>query len=559
MFPTLKKELRDLIQYRNAYFLAFSAGTGFICLGWDVSLLGGLLALPSFQKYFGLLSDSASARASLSGNIGSVLQAGGFFGALSSGYFTSRFGRKPSMLGSAIIFLIGSIIQSTIGIGMSSHVGLKVFYFSRFFAGIGIGLLSASIPTYISECSPRAIRGRCIGSIPVGIAIGNMLAFWVNYGVSLNISPSQMQWRVPIIVQVIPGVLFLFLMYFQPESPRWLVGCGRYEEAAAVLAYIARKDQGDDTVVVTLREIRADFAGKRNLSLIGQIRRMGESKIIFLRCIIPSIAIVFQQWSGAIAITYYTPQIFASLGLSSTSLTLLDTGIYGVVKFVATCFTLTHIIERWGRKRTMIYGGLLQGLMMLWVGGYAGAHPGQGIVPTTYISIVAVYFYAVAYCAGWGYTPHVLGAEVAPGHLRPLALSLASGTDRLLTYVIAQVTPIMLDHITYGTYIIFGVVCFIMAAWVYIFLPETTGYPLEDIKYLFEKDIIIRSLEDAPGGWIFLGTRRAATLHELKSISASPTDSSEEISKELKLQSDGELGHGHSLGGSHKWDESIII
>ncbi|KAG1896938.1 general substrate transporter [Suillus fuscotomentosus] len=555
MAASSKKELQDIIQYRNAYFVAFSAGVvGFTCFGWDVSLMGGMLALPSFQSYFGLLSDSPSARASLSGNIVSVLQAGGFFGALSSTYFSSRFGRKPSLLASAVVFLIGITIQSTTGIGMSAQVGLKVLYFSRFFAGIGIGLLSALVPTYVSECSPRAIRGRCLGSIPLGIALGNMLAFWVNYGASLNISPGQMQWRLPIIVQIVPGVLFLFLMYFQPESPRWLVERGRYEEAAAVLAYIARRDQDDDAIVLTLHEIRADLVGRQNLSLITQIRRMGESKIIFLRCIIPSIAIIFQQWSGAIAITYYTPQIFASLGLTGTSATLLDTGIYGVVKFVATCFTLTHIIDSWGRKRTMIYGGLVQGLMMLWIGGYAGAHPNQSIGPATYVSIVAVYIYAVAFSVGWGFTPHVFNAEVAPGHLRQLVLSLACGTDRLLTYALAQVTPTMLERISYGTYLVFGISCMIMVVWVYFFLPETTGYALEDIKYLFEKDLILRSLEDAPGGRVFIGTRRAATVHELKAVDALSTDSSE-VLKDFKSQSDGEL----VKGGSQKWDGDIII
>ncbi|KAG2132937.1 general substrate transporter [Suillus clintonianus] len=271
MAVTLKKELEDIFQYSNAYFLAFSATTGSVCFGWDITLMSGILVLPSFQKYFGLLSESASARASLSGNVISILQAGAFCGALSSSYFSSRFGRKRSLLASAVIFLVGNIIQSTIGIGMSPHVALKVLYFSRFFAGIGLGLLSSLVPMYISECAPRTIRGRCLGGIPVGISIGNMLAYWVNYSVSRNISPRQMQWRLPVIIQLIPGALFLCFMLFQPESPRWLVERGHYEEAAAVLAYIARKDQDDDAVVLTLNEIRADFVGRNNLSLLTQI------------------------------------------------------------------------------------------------------------------------------------------------------------------------------------------------------------------------------------------------------------------------------------------------
>ncbi|KAG1854235.1 general substrate transporter, partial [Suillus subluteus] len=210
MATTLKRKLQDIIQYRNAYFLAFSATMGFVHFGWEIGLIGSVLALPSFQEYFGRSSESPSPRASLSTNIASVLQGGGFFGALFSSYFASRFGRKPVLLASGVIYLIGSIIQSTAGIGTSPAVGLKVLYFSRFFGSVGVGLMSALVPTYVSECAPR--RGRCTGSIEVAVQLGNILAFWVNYSVSLNISPGQMQWRLPIIAQIVPGALLLFFM-----------------------------------------------------------------------------------------------------------------------------------------------------------------------------------------------------------------------------------------------------------------------------------------------------------------------------------------------------------
>ena len=350
-------------------------------------------------------------------------------------------------------------------------------------------------------------------------------------------------------------------MLFQPESPRWLVERGRYEEAAAALAYIARKDPSDDAVVLTLREVRADFVGKHHLPLLTQLRRMGESRTIALRCIIPSIATFFQQWSGTNAINYYSPQIFAGLGIVGVNQSLFATGIYGVVKFVVTLITLAIVIERWGRKRTLIYGGVAQGLMMLWIGGYAGAHPNQGVTAATYVSIVAIYLFGVFFCLGWGYTPLVLGSEVAPGHLRAAAMSLASATTWLFTYVIAQITPTMLQRITYGTYLVFGVCSFIMAAWAYVFIPETTGYPLEDIKYLFEKDIILRSLEDAPGGWIFLRGRHATSVEELKAIDVLPAESPKEILEEVRSCSDEGSAQGHSPTGrnSLKYEDPLII
>lgn len=339
---------------------------------------------------------------------------------------------------------------------------------------------------------------------------------WVNYGVSIQIAPGELQWRLPIIVQIIPGVLFFFFMLFQPESPRWLVERERYDDAAKSLAYIARTDPSSPAVQHTLAEIRADFAGRPTLGLIAQFRQMGENKTIALRCIIPSVLTFFQQWSGTNAINYYAPEIFAALGIASTTASLFATGVYGVVKFVMTCIVLACVIESWGRKRTLVWGGLAQGLMMLWIGGYVAVHPDPSVVPATYVSLVAVYLYGVFFCLGWGFTPLVLGSEVAPGHLRPAVMALASGTTWLFTYVIAQATPSMLAHITWGTYVVFGVASVAMAAWVWIGVPETTGVPLEDVKWLFEDDLWVRCVEDAPGGRWLLGKRRALTIDELK-------------------------------------------
>ena len=306
-------------------------------------------------------------------------------------------------------------------------------------------------------------------------------------------------------------------MLFQPESPRWLVEKERYEDAAKSLAYITRTDPSSPAVQLTLSEIRADFVGRRKLSLFTQFRKMGENKTIALRCFIPPFLTFLQQWSGTNAINYYSPQIFASLGISSTTASLLATGIYGVVKFVTTCLVLAFVIESWGRKRTLVYGGLAQGLMMLWIGGYAAVHPQPTVVPATYVSILAIYLYGVFFCLGWGFTPLVLGSEVAPGHLRPAVMSLASAMTWLLTYVIAQITPTMLARITWGTYVVFGVAGVVMAVWVWAGVPETTGVPLEDVKWLFEGDPLwIQFVQDAPGGRWVLGERRAMSIEELK-------------------------------------------
>lgn len=325
-----------------------------------------------------------------------------------------------------------------------------------------------------------------------------------------------MQWRMPFAVQLVPGVLFILLMIPQPESPRWLVEQERYDEAARTLAYVIRTSVDDQAVLLTLDEIKADFVGKQRTSLITQFRMMGESRQVVLCCLVPSILTFFQQWTGTNAINYFSPQIFAALGITGTTSRLFATGIYGLVKVVAVGLTLAFAVERWGRKLCLFVGAVGQGLTMLWIGGFGAIHPQNTIVPASYVSIIAIYLYAVFFCIGWGPMPLVVASEVAPNHVRAATLTVAVSITWLFSITIARLVPVMLEKITYGTFLLFGVCCMIMATWTYFFLPETKGYALEDIKYLFQKDMIVRSLEDAPGGHMFLGGKRATPVEDIR-------------------------------------------
>ncbi|KAJ7031309.1 general substrate transporter [Mycena alexandri] len=514
---TIASQLQDIKHYRNAYLLALSAAMGSVFYGYDIGIIGGVITLPAFKTYFGVNEMSASAKAALSGNIVAILQGGCFFGALGVGYFSNRWGRKPCMIAAGLFYIVGSIIQAVVGLGTSEKRALSVLYFARFFAGLGVGMVSAIVPSYVSESTPRAIRGRCTGMIQLANNLGIMLSYWVNYSASLHISPtSAIQWRMPFAVQVIPGVLFCLLVPFQPESPRFLVEQGDYDGAARSLAFVTRTAPDDKAVLATVEEIKADFAGRSNLSILQQFAHMADSRAIALRCAIPSIVMLSQQWSGTNSINYFSPQIFASLGITGTTSGLLATGVYGVVKVVSVSLVLAFAVEGIGRKKCLIIGGLGQGAMMLWLGGYTGIHPSSGIVPASYVSIIAVYLYAVFYCVGWGPLPWVVAAEVAPNHLRTGVMSIAIGVNWLFSFTISKLTPIMLNNIKYGTFLLFGFCCLTMAVWAWLCLPETTGYALEDIGLLFESDVILRSVQDAPGGKWFIGERRATPIEKLR-------------------------------------------
>ncbi|KAJ7625312.1 general substrate transporter [Mycena polygramma] len=507
---TIKSALEELSQYRNAYFLALSVALGSLFYGYDVGLIGGVLSLGSFQHYFGLDNMNPRERAGLNGNIVAVLKV---WGTRCGIFLASRYGRKPCLLASGAIYVVGSAMQCVVGLGKTREHALSLLYAGRFIGGIGVGMVSALVPSYVSECTPRAIRGRCTGLIQLAINTGILLSFWVNYFASKNIAASECQWRVPFAIQVVPGLLFLLVMPFQPESPRFMVEHEQYDRAAQTLAFLNRTTAEDSAILATIEEIKVDFAGKQKLSISEQIMRMGDSRAVALRCFIPSLVMFFQQWTGTNAINYFSPQIFASLGIGETTAGLFATGVYGAVKVISVSLVLAFAVEGMGRKKCLIIGGLGQGAMMLWIGGYSALHPTTAPftpAPSSYVSIVAVYLYAAFFCFGWGPIPWVVAAEVAPNHLRTASMSIATGVNWLFSLTISKLTPIMLNEIDYGTFLLFGFCCLIMAFWAWLCLPETAGLGLEEIGLLFEKDVILRALQDAPGGRLFIGSGRAA-------------------------------------------------
>lgn len=257
-------------------------------------------------------------------------------------------GRKWALILADLIFIIGSIIQTCCGIGTTD---LAQLYVGRFIGGFGVGLISAVVPTYIGENANKEIRGRCIGCMQLFNVTGIMLSYFVNYGIAKQItSPTDAtKWRVPFALQMLPGALLL-LVFFQNESPRWLVEKNRLAEAKHALAHVRGKSEDDPTLLQELNEIITDFHGKERLSLATQMKAVCANKKIFYQSSMAVVLMFCQQWTGTNSINYYSPQIFQSVGLASQSAGLFATGIYGVVKVVFTSLGLMLGVEQAGRK-----------------------------------------------------------------------------------------------------------------------------------------------------------------------------------------------------------------
>ncbi|CAI6335734.1 unnamed protein product [Periconia digitata] len=495
----MKEDPPEIYGWRT-FMMACSACFGGMLFGFDIGTIGGVLTLPAFQKKYGLGKDKMNdkQRNDLSANIASTLQAGCFFGCFLASWVADRWGRKTALVVMGWITIVGCVIQSV------SFGSLASMYVGRCVAGLGVGGCSMVVPLYISENSPRAIRGGLTGIYQLFIASGTMLAFWVNYGSSLHLK-GDATYIVPLAMQALPAVILVICMMLNKESPRWLAKADRWEEATSVLARIRALSPTHPYVQTELQDIGDQLEHERMLVggsgtkdlLKEMVTIPGNRKRMLL-----SIALmVCQQMTGTNAINYYAPLIFKALGVQGTNTNLFATGIYGVVKMVACAVFLILAADSLGRRRSLLWTSIAQGAAMLYIGLYVRIAPpkeGAAIPPAGYFSLVCVFLFAGFFQWGWGPVCWIYVSEIPTARLRSMNVAIAAATQWLFNFVVARATPVMMvtaGRQGYGAFIIYASFCFAMFFFVWFFIPETKGMSLEKMDDLFGVTELVKQIE----------------------------------------------------------------
>ncbi|CAG8087709.1 unnamed protein product [Penicillium olsonii] len=483
----------------KVYLLAAVASCTSCMIGYDSAFIGTTISLDSFKDEFGFGTMGDTERNLISANIVSCYQAGAFFGAFFAYPIGHFWGRRIGLLSAGLVFTLGAGLM----LGVTGDRGLGLLYAGRVLAGLGVGAGSNITPIYISELAPPAIRGRLVGVYELGWQIGGLVGFWINFGVDETLAPSHKQWLIPFAVQLIPSGLLLIGALFIRESPRWLFGRGRREEAIKNLCWV-RQLPADD--IYMIEEIGAiDQALEEQRRSIGMgfwkpFQAAGTNKKVMWRLFLGSALFFWQNGSGINAINYYSPTVFKSIGVKGTNTSLFTTGIFGVVKTVVTFIWLLWLIDQVGRRNLLLIGAA-GGSVCLWiVGAYIKiAQPennksdslsGGGIAAMFFF-----YLWTVFYTPTWNGTPWVLNSEMFDPNMRSLAQACAAASNWLWNFLISRFTPQMFTAMGYGVYFFFASLMMCSIVFVYFLVPETKGIPLESMDALFD----IKSVRHAHG------------------------------------------------------------
>ncbi|KAJ1839614.1 hypothetical protein LPJ57_010795, partial [Coemansia sp. RSA 486] len=332
-------------KHAQTYLVGAVSALGGFLFGYDTGVMSSILEMDHWKTFF------HNPQSVGVGVIVSLLTAGCFVGSLCAGWLADNFSRKRTIMLASIVFSIGVAIQC-------GSVNRAMLIVGRFVAGLGVGCLSMTVPIFQSEISPAQIRGRLVSLQQWAITWGMLVAFWVDYGCSFI--ESNASWRIPIGIQIVPAMTLFLAMFFMPYSPRWLVDHDKIEEAHKVLARLrANGDFNNLEVMEELEDIKEAVRVERETAVRSymELFRFPIRRRIVLGVVIQAL----QQLTGINVILYFSPTIFKQSGLSKDGASLLAQGINGVVNMLATIPAILWI-DRWGRRKTVMFGSLGCGL-----------------------------------------------------------------------------------------------------------------------------------------------------------------------------------------------------
>lgn len=458
--------------YNSAYIVGITlvATLGGLLFGYDTAVISG--AEKSIQHNLinplGLSAFAHGATVS-SALIGCIL------GGAISGFLSNRLGRKRTLQLAGFLFFtsaLGSGYPEFLFFerGEASLSLLYMFNFYRVWGGIGVGLASAVSPTYISEIAPAEIRGRLVSFNQFAIIFGMLVVYFVNWGIANGQTTEWIHavgWRYMFASEAIPAGLFFILLFFVPETPRYLALIHQEEKALGVLKKI-------NASVERAKNILAEITATVSDTTKSKIFSYGKKVII-----IGILLSVFQQFVGINVVLYYAPRIFESMGVARDA-SMLQTIVMGLVNVIFTVVAILTV-DKWGRKPLLITGsiGMSIGMIAMSILSYLSIF--------SILTLIFIIIFTASFMMSWGPICWVYISELFPNKIRGQAVAVAVAFQWFANFLISSTYPGMMEFSSAFTYGFYAAMAILSAIFVWKMVPETKGKSLEQIEKFWKK------------------------------------------------------------------------
>ena len=450
------------MKYIWLYVVAIVASLGGLLSGYDTGVISGALL---FINETWILPDT------LQGFLVSSVLIGAVIGAATNGILADIFGRKKIILVTALIFILGSVM-------CAFAPNVYILIISRIFVGFAVGIVNFVVPLYLSEISPKNLRGTLVSLYQWAITSGILFSYFINAA----FAQAVYNWRWMLFAGVLPGLILFVGMCLMSDTPRWLVSKNREDEAK----YVFKKIEPDIDAEKEIQDIKT--------TLNSEIK---EKKFIFkkwmLMPFVVGIGIMFAQiCTGINTIIYYAPTIFKTAGFDSNLTAIYATTGIGVVNFIMTIVAV-FFTDKIGRK-PLLYFGLTGVMLSLFALGTSFAFANILGSSLKWVAVGSLITYIICFAMSLGPIGWILVSEVFPLKIRGIAMSICTVSNFAFNFFVVGSFPILLHRIGGAwTFWMFGAVSFLCIIFVYFFIPETKGISLEQIESNWRKGIAPRN------------------------------------------------------------------
>jgi len=441
------------------------ATLGGLLFGYDTAVISG--AIGYLQTHFSL--DAAQ-----KGWAAASALVGCFIGVALAGELSDRFGRRNTLIVSAVLFFVSAV-------GTALPRTLDEFVFYRILGGLGVGAASMTSPMYIAEISPAGIRGRMVSINQFAIVFGMLLVYFVNYfiqGCGDESWNTAIGWRWMFGSEAVPALLLLVCLFLVPESPRWLTKQGRADRARAILGRVVGTAHAEREMAEIEKALSAESAS------LAQLFQPNMRVVLWIGIALA----VLQQVTGINVFLYYAPEILKSVSGSEMDVALLQTVLVGAVNLLFTILAI-GIVDRVGRKPLMIVGATGMGLCLTAIG---LASMAQTIGPWLLLFMLG---YIACFALSVGPVTWVILSEIFPTKIRGRAMAIATFLLWVANYIVSQTFPMMdenawlVERFHHGfPFLLYAAFCAVLVAVVWTMVPETKGRSLEEIERMWTKN-----------------------------------------------------------------------